>query len=286
MDVTPTDPEVAALKAAADRAMASADFRCAAELLGQAIQVAPRRPDLWLASAAAARATGDLPRALAAVDGALSADPRSFPALLMKASLMERMGAPHGAGQAYGDALTQAPPDAALPPQMRAAVAHARDVHARYQDQLGEALEATLGVGATGPLARRLQSFVDRLSGRRQVFHQAPVQFHYPGLPELEFHDRDDFPFLTPLEAATDDIRAELVQLLSEDAAGLEPYVNYPDNVPLDQWAGLNRSPAWSAYHLWKNGEKVEAHARRCPKTMAAIAALPQPAVPRRCSRC
>jgi len=161
--------------------------------------------------------------------------------------------------------------------ERRAAVAHGRQVHARYRDELARRLTESLGATATGPTARRLETFVDRLVGRRRVFHQEPVQFHYPGLPELEFHDRERFPFLEALESATEDIRAELIQLLAEDAAGLEPYVNYPDGMPLDQWAELNRSAAWSAYHLWKDGEVVEAHARRCPKTMAAIAALPQP---------
>jgi len=277
MTVTPAEADVAALKAGADRAMARADFRGAAELLGQAAALAPRRLDLWLARAAALRAAGDLEAALSALDQALVADPRSFPALLMKASLMERLGAPHGAGAAYATALSLAPPDDAMPGQMRAAVDHARDVYARYQDELTQRLMESLSSAAAGPTARRLETFVDRLAGRRRVFHQDPVQFHYPGLPELEFHDRERFPCLEPLERATDDIRSELIQLLDEDAGGLEPYVNYPDNAPLDQWADLNRSAAWSAYHLWKDGEVIEAHAARCPKTMAAIAALPQP---------
>jgi aspartate beta-hydroxylase len=275
--MTVTEPDVAALKTAADRAMARADFQVAADLLGQATALAPRRLDLWLARAAALRASGDLPAALAALDRALAADPRSFAALLMKATLMERLGAPHGAGAAYGTALTQAPPDDAMPAQMRAAAAHAREVHTRYQDELARRLKVSVGPAAAGPTARRLETFVERLAGRRRVFHQEPVQFHYPGLPELEFHDRERFPCLAPLERATEDIRSELIQLLDEDAGGLEPYVNYPDNAPLDQWADLNRSAAWSAYHLWKDGEVIEEHAQRCPKTMAAIAALPQP---------
>ena len=282
MTVTPAEPDVAALKTGADRAMARADFRAAAELLGRATALAPRRLDLWLARAAALRAAGDLQTALGAIEAALVADPRSFPALLMKASLMERLGAPHGAGAAYGTALTQAPPDDTVPAQMRAALAHAREVHARYQDELARRLKESVGPLAAGPTARRLETFAERLAGRRRVFHQEPVQFHYPGLPELEFHDRERFPFLEALERGTQDIRSELIQLLDEDAGGLEPYVNYPDGVPLDQWAGLNRSAAWSAYHLWKDGEMVADHARRCPKTMAAIAALPQPRAPGR----
>jgi aspartate beta-hydroxylase len=274
--------DVAALKAGADRAMAGRDFRRAAELLGQATALEAGRIELWLARAAARRACGDAQGSLAAVEGALAVEPRSFPALLMKASLMERLGAPHSAGAAYGVALTQAPPDEQTPPPMRAALAHAREIHARYQDTLAARLEESLGVLPSGATARRLETFVGRLAGKRRAFHQEPVQFHYPGLPELEFHDRERFPELDALEAATSDIRAELAGVMSGDADGLEPYVDYPDGMPLDQWAELNRSPAWSAYHLWKYGARVEAHARRCPKTMAAVAKLPQPSIPRR----
>ena len=56
------------------------------------------------------------------------------------------------------------------------------------------------------------------------------------------------------------------------------PYVNYPDGVPLDQWAELNRSPRWSA--LTCSGRRpVEANASALPKTMAALAGVPQPHV-------
>jgi len=282
MPAAPGDIDVTALKARADAAMGTADFRRAADLLGEATALAPGRLDLWLARAAALRAAGDFPNALEAVDRGLAVDPRSFPALLMKASLMERLGAPHGAGAAYGVALTQAPPEAEMPPPMRTAFAHARQVHERYQDELARSLKAGLGDRPAGPTARRLETFIDRLAGRRRAFHPEPVQFHYPGLPELEFHDRERFPGLGVLEAATPDIRAELAAVLNEDAGGLEPYIDYRDDVPLDQWAELNRSPAWSAYHLWKDGVRVEEHARRCPRTMAAIANLPQPRAPGR----
>jgi len=262
--------------------MAAKDFRRAAELLGRAAALEPSRLDLWLARAAALRAISDLEGALEALHGALVAQPRSFPALLMKASLMERLGAPHGAGAAYGVALTQAPPDDQMPAQMRAAVAHAREVHARYQAEMARALGDSLGPELSGVTGRRLSAFVDRLAGRRRVFHQEPVEFHYPGLPELEFHDRERFDFLEALEAATAEIRAELLGVLKEHRDGLEPYVDYPPHLPLDQWAELNGSPAWSAYHFWKYGERVEAHSQCCPRTMAAIGELPQPRVPGR----
>ena len=272
---------VAALSAAADRAVAGGAVAEARLLLEQAARLSPGDLSLFMNLAACCRALGDLPAALGAVDAALAIDPRRFVALLMKASLLEKMGAPHDAGAAYGIALTQVPPVDQLPPQLRAPTQRAREILAHYEAALGRALKDGLGDLSVGsaPAARRLDAFIDYLAGKRRVYHQEPVQFHYPGLPELEFHDREDFPWIEAFEAKTPAIQAELAAVLREDAAGLEPYVNYPPNVPVDQWAELNRSPRWSGYHLLLGGERVEEHCRRCPKTMDAIAMLPQPHV-------
>jgi aspartyl/asparaginyl beta-hydroxylase (cupin superfamily) len=157
-------------------------------------------------------------------------------------------------------------------------------MHARYLSELERSLTQDLGAG--GHLAAseqsRISGFVDRLVGKRRAFHQEPIQFNYPGLPELEFHDRENFPWLEALEAETPAIQAELREVLTEDAGELSPYVSYPEGIPLDQWADLNHSPRWSAYHLWQGGERVEAHAAKCPNTMRAIALLDQPHVPGR----
>lgn len=272
---------LAALTAAADRAAAGGAVADARGFLERAVRLAPSDVGLWMNLAACCRGVGDLTAALAAADNALSVDPRCFVALLMKASLLERMGAPHEAGAAYEIALTQAPPLEELPPQLRAATQRAREVHARYEAALRRALKDSLGDlrAKGGPAARRLDAFVDHLAGNRRVYHQEPVQFHYPGLPEIEFLDREDFPWIEAFEAATPAILEELLGVLREDEAGLEPYVNYPPNVPLDQWAELNRSPRWSGYHLLLGGVRVEDHCRRCPRTMDAIAMLPQPHV-------
>jgi aspartyl/asparaginyl beta-hydroxylase (cupin superfamily) len=203
-------------------------------------------------------------------------------ALLMKASLIERRGPATLAAIAYGVALTQAPPDEALNPATRGAVAHARAVHGRHIDGLEAALKAEVQndlAGGSPAHVRRAEAFAERIVGKRRVYHQQPVQFHYPGLPEIEFHDREDFPWLAELEAATGDIRAELIEILREDGDDLQPYVNYPEGTPLDQWAELNRSPRWGAFHLLFDGREVTWNAARAPKTMAAIARLPQPHV-------
>jgi len=67
---------------------------------------------------------------------------------------------------------------------------------------------ADSALGRPGPVARRLGNLSRSLSGRRQVFHQAPVQFHYPGLPGWSSTTGKPSPAWAPLERATDNIRA------------------------------------------------------------------------------
>jgi aspartate beta-hydroxylase len=105
---------------------------------------------------------------------------------------------------------------------------------------------------------------------------------HFPHLPAIEFYPRADFPWLDAFEAATADMRNELIAVLADGTAraGVVPYVEYPDGVPLDQWRELNRSPQWGAYYLMKNGLRLNEHLARCPKTAALLAAAPLADVP------
>jgi aspartate beta-hydroxylase len=237
---------------------------------------------LWLNLAGACRALSDVPAAFAAVEGALRVQPRSFPALLMKASLLEREGEMIQAGIGYGLALTQAPPPDKLDPATRRAFDHAREVHGAYVAGLRERLvEATSGAGGIGSSeeGRRIEAFIDHMVGRRRIFHQQPSAFYYPGLPSIEFYPRDMFPWLEAVEAATPAIQAELAAIFADDEAqaGFAPYVAYADGLPLDQWAELNHSPRWNAFHILKDGVPVPDNARRVPATLEAMAAAPMP---------
>ena len=51
---------------------------------------------------------------------------------------------------------------------------------------------------------------------------------YFPYLPAMEFYARRDFPWLDAIEAATDDIRAELINVLSDGSVTFDPYVNLP----------------------------------------------------------
>ena len=69
---------------------------------------------------------------------------------------------------------------------------------------------------------------------------------------------------------------------MAAERAELVPYIQYPDDVPLRQWAELNRNRAWTAIHLVQNGVTIEANARHCPAAMALLGQLDQPDIPRR----
>ncbi len=250
----------------------------------EALQDHPEDASLWLNLAAACRALGDIDASLGAVEGALRAEPRSFLALLMKASLLERRGDLRQAGIGYGIALTQAPPPELLDQPTRRALEHARAFHADYvrgfRERLLDEVSDAKGLGRTAE-SRRIATFVDHVIGQRRIFHQAPTAFYYPGLPSIEFYPREDFPWLDAIEDATNAVRRELLEVMADDSIAdrFTPYVSYPDGVPLDQWAELNRSPRWSAFFLKDQGLPVAGNAERCPATMAALAGAPQPQV-------
>jgi aspartyl/asparaginyl beta-hydroxylase (cupin superfamily) len=118
--------------------------------------------------------------------------------------------------------------------------------------------------------------------GRRILYQNDCHGLHYPFLPADEFFDRELFPWLETLEAATADIRAELQAILADPDPGLAPYVEQPSGVPDNKWSPLDQSLDWGALHLWRDGERIAAACARAPKTAAVIETLPLCQIPNR----
>lgn len=251
----------------------------ARSLIDRALAADGGQVSIWLNKAGLLRAEGQVRSAIDAVDAALRIDPRAFLALLMRASLLERMGRLREAGPAYGVALLQAPPEGQLDPATQKATAHARAVNAAYARDLGAHLQGRLaGFGAAASAdARRAAAFIDLLCGTRRIYRQEPVGYFYPGQPAIEFWERSEFPWLEAFEASAPAIIAELRAWAEGSDEALVPYLDHPDTGPLDQWAELNRSRRWSALHLYNFGDRVEENCHRFPRTMEALARLPQP---------
>jgi hypothetical protein len=273
--------DAAGLEAAADRAAAGGDRTGARALLERAAAAGPERAETWLKLAAMCRAEGDFEAALGAVSGALRVDPLGFVPLLLKASLLEKTGRQAEAGETYGYALAQAP--ASVPPHLEAMLAHARTVHgAHLAETAGRLARATDDAALDPDEQARLARFRSNILRETRPFHSEPTHFHYPGLREREFHERALFSWLERLEAATAAITEDFHRVMAAERAELVPYIQYPDDVPLRQWAALNRSRDWTAIHLVQNGVTIEANARHCPAVMALLGGLQQPVIPRR----
>jgi aspartate beta-hydroxylase len=271
--------EAAKMNRAAVKAMAAGDMKGAQATLVEALARDRANLRLWLNLAVARRQLRDFEGAFEALREALRLDNRNFPALLMQASLLDRLGRGIESATAYGIALAQAPPDDELDAATREAVARARAVHESHVAELGRfvrdrASEARDRLSV--PERRRLESFIDTTLRTRKRYRQEPMEYYYPGLPAIEFYERDEFPWLPEFEAATAPIRHELERIVVEDEAGFSPYIHYDDHLPLDQWRELNKSPRWSAFHFYDKGRPVADRCARAPDTIAAIRRLPQ----------
>lgn len=268
-------------EAEADRAAARGDAGTARRLLEEVTAAAPATVEPWLKLAAMCRAQGDVAAALSAVSGALRVDPLAFVPLLLKGSLLESAGNDAEAAEIYGYALAQRP--AQIPPHLKGAIERAEAAHAAYVAKTAQRLAQASGdLPTTTAERQRIARFQSNITRTTRPYHSEPTHFAYPGLSEREFHDRESFPWLADLEAASEAITAEFHALMASERAELVPYIQYPDDVPLRQWAALNRSKDWTAVHLVQNGVRIDANARHCPRTMALFDRLDQPRITRR----
>lgn len=271
--------EIGTMEEGADRAASAGEFVAARTLLEQAVEADGANPRLWIKLSAMRRTSGDLTGALAAIERALVYSPHDFPALLARAVLLDKLGDPD-AGEAYRHTLAQLPVEDAIPAEWRAPVAHARKRSDEYRQTLEHYLAEDLPPTLTPAERTRAERFISNRSAGTRHYHQEPADFHFPGLPEIEFHDRALFPGLDALEQASGEIRAEFEALIAAEAAEMVPYVQFPDRVPLRQWKELNHNPQWTAIHLLQNGLRVDVNARHCPRTIDALSMMGQPEVP------
>jgi hypothetical protein len=275
------DDRAQTLAAEADQAVSEGDIARAITLLGEAADANADDLPLMLKLAAVTRAAGDTQGALEAVHRALAIAPLDFMALLMRATLLERLDDP-ATDEAWSHALAQRP-SGALPPQVAAVIARGEQRQKAWLDarerRMKQAAAAVAARADEDELAR-LDRFRSNILRRTRPYHSKPTHFHFPGLRELEFHPRRLFPWLEMLEAATETLASELQAVMAAERSELVPYIQYEVHQPLDQWRQLNHNPDWTAIHLLQNGSRVDSNARHCPQAMALLERLPQPSIP------
>jgi aspartyl/asparaginyl beta-hydroxylase (cupin superfamily) len=272
--------DAATLLTEAERAVGAGDLEGGIRLLEQAAEQRGDDPELWLRIAALNRGLARPRPALDAVHRALSISPLDFTALMLRASILDALQDP-AAPEAWGNALANKP-KGELPPPLAAAVARGEQRHAEWLAERERRMQAAMASAesfASADERRRIERFRSNVLRKTKPFHSSPTHFHFPELAEREFHPRALFPWLETIEQATDAIAAELAAVMAAERAELVPYIQYADHLPLDQWKSLNRNPDWTAIHLWRNGERIDANARHCPRTIELLTGVPQPQV-------
>ena len=249
----------------------------AQDLLLAAQQAAPRDPSVQLSLSVVRRELGNAAGELAAIEGALAADPYFLPALLAKGAHHARLDRPRLAAQSYRSALQVAGPEPRWPVLLREQLAQARDVVDRHGRELAAYLAERVGQreqALTPAEAERWREAGAIVAGHSQPYPSVCTALQVPRLPAIPFFDRSLFPWVPALEAQTDAITAELHGLLAERTGDFAPYVQYAPGTPVNQWRELNHSDRWSSYFLWRNGDAVPEHQQRCPVTTAALNAV------------
>jgi len=271
--IAPESPWVALEQAR--QHLLSGDLSKAIESLRQLVADVPEFLDAWMALAHAYRVRGLLEDELHALNQALTLDASHPLILLQKAETLDLLGRKRAAVKIYGHALKTIPTHQQLPPTIEAQVNIAKRRVSEGASDLANHFDRHFnGSKLHSQEAKRFARGVERFLGKVPVYQPDPTLFLFPFLTNQEFYPRESFEWLDRLEQATADIREECINVLTTPEVGLEPYVAYPDGLPLNQWAELNRSRRWSACFLWKEGEEITVNTARCPKTKAVLESI------------
>jgi aspartyl/asparaginyl beta-hydroxylase (cupin superfamily) len=249
----------------------------------QAAATDSANPLAWLLLAIACRHTADPSAEEAALDRLLALDPRSLRGLIMKADCRAHAGNQADAIGFYRAALGLAE-TAGIPPDDAEEVERARTALRALEDRAHAKREALMAGRGLPPASwsPRFARALDIAAGRRKLYVQRPTVFTYPELPNVQYYDSADFPWVAGVEAATASVREELQALLSADGlAGFRPYIQAKDGaVRLDTNKGLVESKDWSALFLSENGRPDERLVARCPKTWEVLRQAPLVDIP------
>jgi tetratricopeptide (TPR) repeat protein len=234
----------------------------------------------WLGMAFTRARLGDNAGALSALDKSLELSPRNLRAVLLKAELLTREGQSRAALQHYKYALQLAENAPDLPADLQQDLLKAQkacdDKANEYRSFLLDRLQAD-GI-VPGDSHPRFSLSLDLIFGDKQIYYQQPHRFYYPGLPQIQFYERDQFDWIENMEAQTDRIRAELVPVM-QDPSRFSPYIKSTDAKIGQDNQGLADNDDWGALYLWDHSRLVPENAALFPHTLKALEAAPMPEI-------
>lgn len=285
----PDTPE--ALNFVAMCELSRGEFTAAQQRLEHAAEINPEEPEIWKSLGIIHLAQHHGAEAVDTFDRALGLEPMHFATRLHRGAALEQMGRMADATAAYYGALGAAQShgkwrnDVSTPPELRPIVRHAIayvDQHRRdiFMQRL-QPLRERCGAAALTRIEQGIEIYLD---AREPEYADGQVChfFFVPGLATDAWLPHDALPWLGELEAQTAVIGTELSAWLAQPI-GIEPRLGTDDRAWLREnhvLDGNDDAFAWNAFFLQRHGVPCAPNLRRCPRTAALIAALPQLRLP------
>jgi aspartate beta-hydroxylase len=214
---------------------------------------------------------------------ALKLAPNLHAARLYLGRALELAGHLHQAVVVYARALEGAQRDgrwlneSTTPPAFQSIIEHAvRQVRLGRRAAIEELLRplvAQYGQASMLRIAKSVRIYLNEEIGAVTDPRQRSTFLHFPDIPANPYLEPKLFSWIDSLEAKTDEIRDELLALLPS-GAGREPVFG---NAALEaeNLRGLDHAPSWNGYYFYRHGERRTENCDRCPRTAAALDALP-----------
>ena len=266
------------------REMALGRSQGAIEYLQRAARSNPDEPQIQLSLGSAFLAARELDAACTTLARCLELAPTAYVARLQYGIALEQSGNAQAALPNFFGAIMQAQTqgrwlsDASTSPLLRAQVKHAMRVTYEGRKRLFEALLAPYvqrhGEAEMARVAKSLKIYLGEIPPNYPDPRQVPKFLYFPDLPSVTYFDRTLFPWYEILEDNWTAIRDELNAMLHEPDS-LAPFLgDHPPEAMKEYLGGVDK-PVWDAYFFYRHGSRFDAHHARCPRTGAALDALP-----------
>jgi aspartate beta-hydroxylase len=228
-------------------------------------------------------AAGNVDAAVAEHGAAIELAPQMFVVRLHYAAALERAGQTEQAAIHYFRATQDAQAKGrwvskeTTAPALRPMVEHAvQVVKATRKATFANLLEPLRQQYGPSSLQRVEQCLRIHFLEETPVYpdpRQRPTFLYFPGLPPAAYLDRSLFPWIEHMEAQTDAIREELLQLLRSEAGRERVFTN--EAVEQVNLRGLNAAPSWNGYYFYRHGVRREDNCSSCPVTARTLELLP-----------
>lgn len=228
-------------------------------------------------------ASGNTDGAVAAHGAAIRLAPGMFIVRLHYAIALERAGQDEQAAiqyfrasndaQAQGRWLSADTTAPTLRPMVEHAVRMVRQTRKATLSNLLEPLRQKFGADSLDRIEHGLRIYFREEEPVYPDPRQQPTFFYVPGLSPAAYLDRALFPWIEKLEAQTDAIRQELLQLLPSTAGRERVFTS--EAIEQENLRGLQSPPSWNGYYFYRHGARRADNCAACPVTASTLDFLP-----------